>query len=74
MLVGVKGQTFRRIACLRRDIRRFRENQGCAGNGKLAQVHEVPIPRDPCIRRELSHGLDDYAVLQLYSSKLERLE
>ena len=39
LLVGVKGQTFPRIARLRRYIRGFREDQGRAGDGKLAQVH-----------------------------------
>src|SRR5271170_6938091 len=71
LLISVKGQTLRRVACFRRYICGFRKNHGGAGNGKLAQVHEVPIPGDPSFRRELGHRLNDDTIRKRNPSKLQ---
>ena len=56
------------------DVAGFRQDHPGTGYRKLPQMHDVPVPRHPVVRRELGHRLDDDPVRQRQGSQFDRFK
>jgi len=72
--VVVQRKTERRVARLRRDIGRFRQDQTGARDRELPEMHQMPVSGRPVIRRELGHRRDDNPIVQPEPAQFQRFE